>query len=170
MLEISSFVQVIVNVGFVHQNKSHMRKGKNISKYICIQKNTFLFHNCVVTVLERLSLSLSPLSLVGLWWRGDSLVLYFFPSGDGCCTRLCLVLSGLTLCCINTHMHVQFQKSSLCHSLRNVWHIFLAWFWSASVLLCTCLPLVLTLLSVKHSVCLVWLSFRCVCVSTRTGL
>lgn len=40
-------------------------------------------------------------SLVILWWRGDSLVLYVFPSGGEYCT--CLWFS------FNKHMHVQFS-------------------------------------------------------------
>lgn len=109
----------------------------------------------------------SPLSLVSLWWRGDFLVLYFFPSGGGCCTLLCL-----SVCQAYTkHTHAcTVSKSRVSVTAWEMWHIYgLCW----SVYIAVHMPVTWSLLSLfficegmfwtkfSHSVGQVWNSCKC---------
>ena len=107
------------------------------------------------------SLSLAPLSLVLLWWRGDSSVL-FLSTGDGSCTRLRLSSSQADTVLYKHSCMFGFTTQSQCHGLRHVSHIL-----SDCVEVCVYCCAELSLLAVKRHV---WnhrspcTRFLCVCV------
>lgn len=65
------------------------------------------------------ALSFSQLCLVSLWWRGDSVVLYFFPSADEYCTYVCV-------CVLLYQLHSALFKHTWMYIFQKIYS-FSAW-------------------------------------------